>query len=66
MILEVVKCDICGTIIDEHPDGGAMDGFTEPALKRHGKDWPNNLYHMCQYCVFRARVAFVRRKEGTP
>lgn len=68
MILNVVKCDMCDKIIDESPDGGAMDGFTDSTLRRYSREsrvaaWPNDLYHLCGYCVFRAKVAYVKRKE---
>lgn len=63
MIRSVVICDSCGKVIDDSPDGGSMDGFTETTLKRHTGGWPDDLYHLCKYCVFRAKVVYLKKKE---
>lgn len=66
MKVRVLKCDGCNKILDENPDGGALDGFTSPELDRRDRgEWPDNLFHLCPYCTFRAKVLHLKRLQET-
>ena len=64
MKVRILKCDGCNKILDENPESGPLDGFTEPSIERKGRgEWPDSLYHLCGYCVFWAKVAFIEHKQ---